>query len=237
MRTWKSLALSILLLSPILLSALQIPSTRAENAIPSDESSTLSPFSSISFEPNVGQFHEEALYVARFPGGSIFVTHWGAALYLPGPEDEDHAVFLRVAGGWAKEVVGEGLQPGVVNVIRSDQTFSEIPRYARVRLIDVRPGIDLVFYAATKDLEYDVIARPGSDIRAFRLGVEGADVATNGQFVRLEADRGLVEPILDWRIEGKVSSELRAYADGIEATHGIEVRLLDSTGAPIEVFV
>jgi len=50
-----------------------------------------------------------------------------------------------------------------------------VPHYARVRYQDVYPGVDFVFYGQDRELEYDVVLRPGADPRAVALKVEGAD--------------------------------------------------------------
>src|SRR3569623_928255 len=57
-----------------------------------------------------------------------------------------------------------------------------IPAYARVRYAQLYPGIDLVYYGARGDLEYDWVLAPGADPAQIRMAVTGVDrVAIDGQ--------------------------------------------------------
>lgn len=50
-----------------------------------------------------------------------------------------------------------------------------VPRFSRLRYRDLYPGMDIVFYGAGNDLEYDLYVQPGSDLQNFRLRIRGAD--------------------------------------------------------------
>lgn len=52
--------------------------------------------------------------------------------------------------------------------------------YRRLRYRDVWPDIDVVFRSAEGRLEYDVIVKPGGDVRDVRLQYEGVDVTLDG---------------------------------------------------------
>src|SRR5262249_54814518 len=56
---------------------------------------------------------------------------------------------------------------------------SNIPRYGRVRLKEIYPGIDIVFYSCHQQLEYDVVVKPGADAQKIQLHFDGASVALN----------------------------------------------------------
>ena len=57
--------------------------------------------------------------------------------------------------------------------------------FARVRVADVYPGIDVVFYGDRDTLEYDVVVAPGADASAFAL-------ATPNAVARIDADGDLL---------------------------------------------
>jgi hypothetical protein len=62
----------------------------------------------------------------------------------------------------------------------------DVPVWGGVRYRDLYPGIDLVLSGATGRLEQRLLARPGADLSAVRLRVEGADVqAIDGNELRL----------------------------------------------------
>lgn len=49
-----------------------------------------------------------------------------------------------------------------------------VPRYARVRLRNAYPGVDLLVYGSGKSLEFDFDLAPGADPRRIRLDFDGA---------------------------------------------------------------
>ncbi len=50
---------------------------------------------------------------------------------------------------------------------------TNVSSYAKVKIEDVYPGIDLVYYGNRRQLEYDWIVSPGADPGAIRFAVEG----------------------------------------------------------------
>lgn len=51
---------------------------------------------------------------------------------------------------------------------------TNIPNYRRVKVEEVYPGIDLLYYGSQRRLEYDFVVRPGHDPRSIQLEFEGA---------------------------------------------------------------
>jgi len=49
--------------------------------------------------------------------------------------------------------------------------------YARARTKDLYRGIDVLYYGAGEQLEYDLVVRPGARPEAIRLAIDGASVA------------------------------------------------------------
>ncbi|HZS88593.1 MAG TPA: SBBP repeat-containing protein [Chloroflexota bacterium] len=49
-----------------------------------------------------------------------------------------------------------------------------VPGYARVRYRNLYPGIDLVYYGHTGQVEYDIVAGPGARVGAIRFAITGA---------------------------------------------------------------
>ncbi|HEV8132720.1 MAG TPA: SBBP repeat-containing protein [Acidobacteriota bacterium] len=63
---------------------------------------------------------------------------------------------------------------------------SSVPNFAKVKYEGVYPGIDLLFYGDSRQLEYDFIVAPGADVGAIRLSFSGAEkltVDTDGNLV------------------------------------------------------
>ena len=67
--------------------------------------------------------------------------------------------------------------PGVSNYFLGDDPRAwrtGVPHYERVRYVDVYPGMDLVYYSANGELEYDFLVAPGADAASIRMSYEGA---------------------------------------------------------------
>lgn len=153
----------------------------------------------LTFEPNVGQAPPEVKWVARGPGYQLYLTSKGA-VFMPRVVPDGvtplqssatpsimpallttarvDRVTMSLAGSHEWTVM-EGLEPtGSVNnyLLGKDpsQWRTGVPQYSRLRIPNVYNGIDLVFYATEKSLEYDLSVRPGGDPRQVHLAFEGA---------------------------------------------------------------
>ena len=49
-----------------------------------------------------------------------------------------------------------------------------VPHYRRVRYQEVYPGVDLVYYGAGRELEYDFLVAPGADPARIQMSYDGA---------------------------------------------------------------
>src|SRR5688572_12373661 len=84
---------------------------------------------------------------------------------------------LTLEGAAPRATRPENLLPGVSNYFLGDDPRAwrrGVPHYARVRYVEVYPGIDLVYYSADGELEYDFLLAPGADAARIRMSYEGA---------------------------------------------------------------
>ena len=84
-----------------------------------------------------------------------------------------HNVHMRLVGA-NRQIMFEGVEPlGSYSNYFIGQTekdwFTGIPHYAKVRYNDVYPGIDMVYYADARNVEYDFVVRPGGDANHIEL--------------------------------------------------------------------
>jgi hypothetical protein len=133
----------------------------------------------LSFEPVAGGFS------ARGQGYAVRLQGDGARLLLG-----DVAVGLRLHGGRG-DAQGEGAErhAGVVNHLTGPDPAGwrvNVPTYGRVNYAGVYAGIDLTWYGAGGNLEFDLVVAPGADPAQVVLGFEGADT------VRLDAGGDLL---------------------------------------------
>src|ERR1017187_7968987 len=124
----------------------------------------------LRFEPNTGQAGAGVEFVGRGPRYGLAIDAGGATLAL-GRE----AAVLRMAWRGARKAgacLGLDPLPGVSNyLIGGDPSRwrTNVPNYARVECRGVYPGIDVVYYSAGRQLEYDLVIAAGSDARQARL--------------------------------------------------------------------
>ncbi len=84
---------------------------------------------------------------------------------------------LTLEGAAPRATRPENLLPGVSNYFIGDDPRAwrtGVPHYARVRYVEVYPGIDLVYYSADGELEYDFLLAPGADAARIRMSYDGA---------------------------------------------------------------
>ncbi|MFN7923607.1 MAG: SBBP repeat-containing protein [Bryobacteraceae bacterium] len=120
----------------------------------------------VHFEPGPGGF------VSRGATLSAAITPHEAVLSAPGSR-----VLLKLAGSHGKPLEGLERQPGVSNYYLGNNPAkwsTGVPHFARVISRDVYPGIDAIYYASGRQVEYDFSIAPGADPGAIRLAFEGA---------------------------------------------------------------
>lgn len=152
----------------------------------------------LTFEENEGQTDDSVDFLARFPGYTLFVSSSEAVVWLRSRTGAGIGSVLRMHlenASPSATASGIDLAPGVTNYFLSSdpkQWHSGIPNYSRVKVAGVYPGIDLIYYANRRQLEYDFVVAPGANARAIRLGFSsGAHPRLDGHGnLRLETEAG-----------------------------------------------
>ncbi len=171
----------------------------------------------LAFQKNEGQTDPQVKYLARGSGYSLFLTSNEAVMRLRRPEPARKRSFpgrigsqirrksagsdvvrLRLAGANPNATVGgEAGTPTRVSYLRGKSSADwqqDVSTYQRVRYDEVYPGVDLVYYGAARQLEYDFLVSPQADPSAIRLQVNGAKarVTANGD-LELKAEGGALQ--------------------------------------------
>ncbi len=143
----------------------------------------------LSFEANQGQTSSQVKFLSRGNGYTAFLTAGGITLSLrPTPTANQPSTgsqqststtlqFQLVGASGNPQVVGEYLQPGIVNYFLGNnpaQWHTSVPTYAQVRYRNVYPGIDLIYYGNHQQLEYDFAVAPGVDPGLIQFEIQGA---------------------------------------------------------------
>jgi len=162
------------------------------------------------FIENNGQVDKEVSFYERGAGHAAFFTAKGVTLaltkreskadkasftkYIPGLETKKaekattEAVTLSFEGANAKAKISSSEKmPGHVNYfVGNDKSKwrSNIPTYGAVIYKDVYKNIDVKFYGNNKNIEHDVIVRPGGDFTNVKFaysGIKGLSVTEAGE--------------------------------------------------------
>jgi hypothetical protein len=228
--------LSLLMLAPMALQAQAAQPVPAYGKLP------------LSFEVNQGQTDAAVQFVARAPQSTVFLAGADAVLeisHLPTqptavggqstqpPMITSAAVRMHLVGAQsAPQATPQERLPGAANYFTGNDPSKwrrEVPLYARVRLEQVYPGIDVVYHGHQGQLENDFIIAPGRDPAAIRLGFDGAapSLAANGDLVlkvngtqdTVRFDRPLV-----YQLQNGMRHEIRSHYH-IAANHQVSFRL------------
>src|SRR5437667_4095338 len=150
----------------------------------------------LSFEATRGQTDPRVKFLSRGPHHMLFLTSDEAVMVFMTPEPSaqgEHAMVkpekreratqtalrMQFAGANLQaRVQGQEELPGKANYFTGNDSTkwrTNVPTYAKVRYDNLYPGIDLIYYGNQRQLEYDVVVRPGADPNRIVLEVQGCD--------------------------------------------------------------
>jgi len=163
---------SIWIAAPLFLLALLVWFIRSDpESIPPADPESLSAASALAFEENLGQGPVDAPLLARGPGLSAAV---GSDFLRVRSHDEQFE--LRFLGADSSAAAALDQPVGSVSYLRgrdSKEWIYGAARGRRATFSDVYPGVDLDYYAAGSELEYDFVLEPGADPSLLRMQLEG----------------------------------------------------------------
>ncbi len=142
------------------------------------------PAEELGFEWNAGQWPGEVLYRARGRGEELRIEATGAAWMrarAAGDAKETGELRLRLVGAARpRSIGGEGELAARGHYFfgeRPSDWRTNVPRFARVRLREVYPGVDQVFYRRDDRFEYDLVVAAGADPAVINLAFDHRDGA------------------------------------------------------------
>ncbi len=134
------------------------------------------------FERNKGQYAPEVKFYHRSKDYSFFLTATEMVTVFrryrrqTGPSDSLKIKFLGTQS-WARTVGEDPLESRSHYFLgdRPDRWVTGVEHFRRVRIANLYPGIDAVFYGRQGRIEYDLEIRPGADPNLIRLQVESSE--------------------------------------------------------------
>ncbi len=172
----------------------------------------------LSFIENQGQSDDAVKFLERGHGHSVFFTPDGVVFAFQKAKKDDKeagAPVMKLAPlGMNKDVhvMPEDRQQGIVNYFIGNDPAkwrTSIPTYGAVLYKEAYPGVDIKFYGNNRQIEYDIIVKPGVDPSQvnFRYsGVANAIVNAAGDLAITLADgRELMQkkPLIYQETDGK----------------------------------
>lgn len=154
----------------------------------------------LNFEPNMGQTSSQVQWLARGADFTLYLSGHDTVLemnkIIPAQQGESaqptissSALRMNLIGArTAESVRGDERLPGKANYFTGKNPSMwqrDVPMYGKVRLQEVYPGINLIYYGHEGRLEYDFVVAAGADASAVRLKFDGATakIAANGDLV------------------------------------------------------
>ena len=144
----------------------------------------------LGFVKNEGQIDSQVRYLARGKGYSLFLTPAEAVLCLH-PQTVDKysdpslktssfdVVRMRLQGGNRLcKMKGQKEQAGKTNYFMEgnpNKWKTGVKQYGQVRMEEVYPGVDMVYYGNKGKLEYDFLVKSGASPNLIRLKFQGTE--------------------------------------------------------------
>lgn len=167
------------------------------------------------FIENKGQLDKKVKFYERGAGHSTFFTKEGVYLALSKEQDtEAGSELVRLSlldFNKNTDIIADGIQEGKVNyLIGYDQNRwnTDISTYGAVIYKEAYKGIDIKYYGNNRQLEYDVIVKPGVDPSKVRFayeGIKGLKIAEDGS-LQIDLKEGNIiqkKPYIYQEIGGK----------------------------------
>ncbi len=143
-----------------------------------------------------------AHFQAQGRDSEFFISPEGAQLVLRGNADAPaRAVQMQFIGASPRaQIRGDTELPGKINYFTGNnpaQWRSGVPIFAKVRVEEIYPGINLVYYGNQRQIEYDLTVAAGASPDSIALHFDGADKITtnaNGELILKLGSREILQP-------------------------------------------
>ncbi len=169
----------------------QSPRPSTDAAVRSDTARKVSALP-LYFELNEGQSDRRVRYLSRRGDYAIFLTDDAAVFSMIGTLRHggqttlaSSALRIRLAGANQHPRIDarDQLRGHVNYLIGKDPSkwHRDVPIFASVVYRDVYRGVDLSYYSADGEIEYDLTAAPGAELDQIKFAIEGADASLDGE--------------------------------------------------------
>lgn len=189
------------------------------------------------FVSNNGQVHEQALYYARTPRFTLWLTHSGLVFdsRQSGARDVSRMVFIGADED--PEIFSADEAAYKVNYFQNDSPEDWITGISTSKAVyyeNLYRGVDLKVYGTGQNIQYDWVVNPGADPEAIRFafkGVDSARISEDGRLVIKTAFGEMVHqhPVTFQIIDGEKKHVESAFTAREDNAFGFEVDEYDQS--------
>ncbi len=151
----------------------------------------------LSFVANKGQWTKQALYKADVQDGEVYFLkdRFRYSFYNPSdiaqlheqPHDEHqhisgHAYDVVFSGSKAQFIAGENRREQYYNYFLGNDSAkwaTGVPAFQQVNYEHLYPAIDMQVYSSGTALKYDLLVKPGGDVRDIQMQFDGVNPVVN----------------------------------------------------------
>jgi hypothetical protein len=188
------------------------------------------------FEANQGQANAPAPFVARGHNYQFLISPTEAQIVLRKTAAESVAVRMQFVGANPQaQIRADAELPGKINYLTGNdpaQWRVGVAMFAKVRVGELYPGVNLVYYGNQQQLEYDFAIAPGVDPGVIAIHFDGTDkisVNPQGELILSLAGGEIRQPTpVIYQMVGSVRKEIQGGYRMVDAhTVAFAVRKYD----------
>jgi hypothetical protein len=152
-------------------------------------SASAQPVPPLYFEANHGQADNSMQFLAQERDSQFLISPHAAQIVLHKTGGESATVRMQFVGANPQaQIHGDAELPGRVNYLVGDpaQWHSDVPTFARVKVSEIYPGVDAIYYGNQRQLEYDLTVAPGADPKVIAIrfdGLEKISIGADGELI------------------------------------------------------
>lgn len=228
-------SISLLVASVMILSSVAYASNDASAKLAVQEAYGKLP---LYFIQNNGQMDGKVKFYEKGNGHATFFTKDGVSLSLVRGSKVESVKLSPLVANKTHNIFAEEVLPGKINYFKGNNVRkweTGIPAYQSVIYKEIYKDIDMKFYGNNRQLEYDIIVKPGADPSQVKLayeGIKGLKITADGDLEIKLKESSIMQskPVIYQEIDGKrvsVDGKFKILNQRSKYAYGFEIASYD----------